>query len=71
MKHFKVFFLFVCFTCFNRSVSDNSLIQITTASLDSHRAPVPIIGKTADLTVVQKTLVDTLHGEGKPQKVIC
>uniref|UniRef100_A0AAY5KDZ4 Transposase Tc1-like domain-containing protein n=1 Tax=Esox lucius TaxID=8010 RepID=A0AAY5KDZ4_ESOLU len=29
-----------------------------------------IMGKTADLTVVQKTLIDTLHEEGKPQKVI-
>lgn len=28
------------------------------------------MGKTADLTVVQKTLIDTLHKEGKPQKVI-
>ena len=29
-----------------------------------------IMGKIADLTVVQKTLIDTLHEEGKPQKVI-
>ncbi len=29
-----------------------------------------IMGKTADLTVVQKTTIDTLHKEGKPQKVI-
>ena len=28
------------------------------------------MGKTADLTVVQKTVIDTLHKEGKPQKVI-
>ena len=28
-----------------------------------------IMGKTADLTVVKKTIIDTLH-EGKPQKVI-
>ena len=28
------------------------------------------MGKTADLTVVQKTIIDTLHMEGKPQKVI-
>ena len=28
------------------------------------------MGKTADLTVVQKTIIDTLHKEGKPQKVI-
>ncbi len=26
-----------------------------------------IMGKTADLTVVQKTIIDTLHKEGKPQ----
>ncbi len=26
-----------------------------------------IMGKTADLTVVQKTISDTLHKEGKPQ----
>ncbi len=26
--------------------------------------------KTADLTVVQKTTIDTLHKEGKTQKVI-
>ncbi len=25
------------------------------------------MGKTADLTVVQRTIVDTLHKEGKPQ----
>ena len=29
-----------------------------------------IMGKTADLTVVQKTTIDTLHNEGKTQKVI-
>ena len=29
-----------------------------------------IKGKTADLTVVQKTTIDTLHKEGKTQKVI-
>ncbi len=29
-----------------------------------------IMGKTADLTVVQKTSIDTLHNEGKTQKVI-
>ncbi len=29
-----------------------------------------IMGKTADLTVVQKTIVDTLHKEGKPQTCI-
>ncbi len=26
-----------------------------------------IMGKTADLTVVQMTIIDTLHKEGKPQ----
>ncbi len=26
-----------------------------------------IMGKTADLTVVQKTIIDTLHKEGKTQ----
>ncbi len=29
-----------------------------------------IMGKTADLTVVQKATIDTLHKEGKTQKVI-
>ncbi len=29
-----------------------------------------IMGKTTDLTVVQKTTIDTLHKEGKTQKVI-
>ncbi len=29
-----------------------------------------IMGKTADLTVVQKTVIDTLHKEGKPQTLI-
>ncbi len=28
-----------------------------------------IMGKTADLTVVQKTIIDTLHKEGKPQNI--
>ncbi len=28
------------------------------------------MGKTADLTVVQKTIIETLHKEGKTQKVI-
>ena len=28
------------------------------------------MGKTADLTVVQKTIIDTYHEEGKPQKAI-
>ncbi|KAI2652116.1 F-box only protein 16 [Labeo rohita] len=29
-----------------------------------------IMGKTADLTVVQKTVIDTLHKEGKPQTFV-
>ncbi len=29
-----------------------------------------IMGKTADLTVVQKTIIDTLHKESKPQTFI-
>lgn len=29
-----------------------------------------IMGKTADLTAVQKTIIDTLHKEGKTRKVI-
>ncbi len=29
-----------------------------------------IMGKTADLTVVQKTIINTLHKEGKPQTFI-
>ncbi len=29
-----------------------------------------IMGKMADLTVVQKTIIDTLHNEGKPQTFI-
>ncbi|KAI2652300.1 Rhodopsin kinase GRK7 [Labeo rohita] len=29
-----------------------------------------IMGKTADLTVVQKIIIDTLHKEGKPQTFI-
>ncbi len=29
-----------------------------------------IMGKTADLTVVQKTIIDTLNKEGKPQTFI-
>ncbi len=29
-----------------------------------------IMGKTADLTVIQKTIIDTLHKEGKPQTFI-
>ncbi len=28
------------------------------------------MGKTADLTVVQKTIIDTLNKEGKPQTFI-
>ncbi len=32
--------------------------------------PYTITGKTADLTVVQKTIIDTLHKEGKPQTFI-
>ncbi len=28
------------------------------------------MGKTADLAMVQKTIIDTLHNEGKSQKVI-
>ncbi len=29
-----------------------------------------IIGNTADLAMVQKTIIDTLHKEGKSQRVI-
>ncbi len=28
------------------------------------------MGKTADLTFVQKTIIDTLHKEGKPKTLI-
>ncbi len=28
------------------------------------------MGKTADLEIVQKTIIDTLHKEGKSQKII-
>ncbi len=28
------------------------------------------MGKTADLAMVQKTIIDTLHKEGKSQRVI-
>ncbi len=28
------------------------------------------MGKTADLTVIQKTIIDTLHKESKPQTFI-
>ncbi len=40
--------------------------------MDSQSSSVgyTIMGKTADLTVVQKTTIDTLHKEGKTQKVI-
>ncbi len=30
-----------------------------------------IMGKTADLTVVQKTIIDTLHKEGYPTSNYC
>ena len=36
----------------------------------SSSAGYTIMGKTADLTVVQKTTIDTLYKEGKTQKVI-
>lgn len=29
-----------------------------------------IMGKTVPLTVIQKTIINTLHREGEPQKVI-
>ncbi len=38
--------------------------------LKSSSVGYTIMGKTADLTVVQKTTIDTLHKEGKTQKVI-
>ncbi len=28
-----------------------------------------VMGKTADLAMIQKTIIDTLHKEGKSQKV--
>ncbi len=31
---------------------------------------ITIMGKTADLAMVQKTIIDTFHKEGKSQKVI-
>ncbi len=43
---------------FTRLQSCNTVIIIT------------IMGKTADLTVVQKTIIDTLHKESKPQTFI-
>ncbi len=39
-------------------------------SLQNGHAGYTIIGKTADLTVVQKTIIDTLHKEDKPQTFI-
>lgn len=34
------------------------------------RIPITLIGRTVDLTVAQKTPLDTLHKEGKPQNVL-
>ncbi len=31
---------------------------------------ITIMGNTADLAMVQKTIIDTLHKEGKSQRVI-
>ncbi len=39
-------------------------------SLETPALGYTIMGKTADLTVVQKTIIDTLHKEGKPQTCI-
>ena len=36
----------------------------------SGAAEFTIMGKTTDLTVVQKSIIDTIHKEGTPQKVI-
>ncbi len=47
------------------TVSEPSKMISQFSSLD-----YTIMGKTADLTVVQKTIIDTLHKEGKPQTFI-
>ncbi len=59
-------------------VSIKILNGTTVFNIDNHMSKVweqtlklaSIMGKTADLTVVQKTIIDTLHKEGKPQTFI-
>ncbi len=51
------------------SQSFNTLHENTTVS-EFGSLGYTIMGKTADLTVVQKTIIDTLHKEGKPQTFI-
>ncbi len=48
------------------------VLSFKTSFLLSHFGSLgyTITGKTADLTVVQKTIIDTLHKEGKPQTFI-
>ncbi len=48
----------------NRSIIKDALY------FSKHDELIEITGKTADLTVVQKTIIDTLHKEGKPQTFI-
>ena len=46
------------------------MYHTTNIYLFTKTAGAAIMGKTSDLTVVQKTIIDTLHKEGKTQKVI-
>lgn len=48
------------------SESEHSGYSIHTAL---RRPPITMIGKTADVTVEQRSLTDTLYKKGKPQKV--
>ena len=49
---------------------DHTSAQQTFIYLCMETAWAAIMGKTSDLTVVQKTIIDALHKEEKTQKII-
>ncbi len=51
-------------------MEENRSIIKDAVYFSKHDELIEIMGKTADLTVVQKTIIDTLHKEGKPQTCI-
>lgn len=59
-------YLFVTVEKFSVSCQKVNILDIR---LTQSRALIAMMGKTADSKAVQKTLTNTLHMKGKPQKV--
>ncbi len=85
VKHFKSFFVLIlmirAYSSWKSKISISKYLNIYIwVSINDHPYSInsgyllffetTIMGKTADLAMIQKTNIDTLHKEGKSQRVI-